>query len=328
MNNQSEVLDDSDSVIGADASRLARFLQIFLLCAGSLVLIAVIALLLHWPIVAFFLLIVVVCLPGVLTTPSMLQMARANRQDSVRKPSSGELLSAWWSESVAVAKVYLWRQSFGWHIRSDSRSPSASLESASGSAIVFVHGFVCNRGLWNPWMARLDQLGVPYVSVNLEPLFGSISDYAAIIESAVRKAQQLAPGKPLLVGHSMGGLASRAWLLTQTGANQRVCAVVTIGSPHRGTLLANGSKTTNGRQMMVGSRWLAELELQERQKRPSGTYQQFLCWYTNTDNIVFPASTALLEGADNRLIPGIGHLALNYHPRVMNETIALARSTE
>ncbi len=328
MNNRSEVPGDSDSVVGADSSRLARFLQFFLLCAGSLILLVAVALLLYWPIAVIVLLIAVVCLPGVLTMPSMLQMARANRHDSVRIPSFGEFLAAWWSESVAVAKVYLWRQSFGWHRRTDSRSPSACSESASGSAIVFVHGFVCNRGLWNPWMARLDQLGVPYVSVNLEPLFGSISDYAAIIESAVRKAQQLAPGKPLLVGHSMGGLASRAWLLTHTGANQRVCAVVTIGSPHRGTLLANGSKTTNGRQMMVGSRWLAELEQQERQQRPSGTYQQFLCWYTNTDNIVFPASTALLEGADNRMIPGIGHLALNYHSRVMQETIALARSTE
>jgi hypothetical protein len=28
------------------------------------------------------------------------------------------------------------------------------------------------------------------------------------------------------------------------------------------------------------------------------------------------------------MIPGIGHLALNYQSRVMQETIALARSTE
>lgn len=312
-----------DSVIGSTSSRLASFLQRFLMSFGCLALLAIVVLALYWPIALIVVVVMIVCLPGMLTIPSTLQMARANRHDSVKRPSRGQLFTAWWSESLAVAKVYLWRQSFAWN-----RHQDCSLESlASGSAIVFVHGFVCNRGLWNPWMSRLDQLGIPYVSVNLEPLFGSISEYAAIIESAVIRAQQLARGKPLLVGHSMGGLASRAWLLDYPDANQRVMAVVTIGSPHRGTRLADGSKTTNGRQMMVGSRWLSQLEQQERQQRPVGTYQHFLCWYTNTDNIVFPASTALLDGADNRLIPGIGHVALNYHPRVMQETIAMARST-
>jgi hypothetical protein len=50
---------------------------------------------------------------------------------------------------------------------------------------------------------------------------------------------------------------------------------------------------------------------------------RFTCWYSNCDNIVFPASTAALEGADNRLMRGVAHVALAFHPQVMRESLAL-----
>jgi hypothetical protein len=50
---------------------------------------------------------------------------------------------------------------------------------------------------------------------------------------------------------------------------------------------------------------------------------RFTCWYSNCDNIVFPASTATLQGADNRLVQGAGHLQLAFRPEVMETTFAL-----
>jgi hypothetical protein len=50
----------------------------------------------------------------------------------------------------------------------------------------------------------------------------------------------------------------------------------------------------------------------------------FTCWYSNCDNVVFPASTATLEGADNRLIAGAGHIDLAFRDDVMAHTFALA----
>ena len=63
---------------------------------------------------------------------------------------------------------------------------------------------------------------------------------------------------PMLVCHSMGGLAARAWLRDADPA--RVHRIVTIGTPHRGTWLARFGRTVNGRQMRMGGEWLRKLE--------------------------------------------------------------------
>ena len=78
--------------------------------------------------------------------------------------------------------------------------------------LVLVHGFVCNRGLWNPWLPRLRAAGVPCIAVNLEPVFGSDRRLRAADRAAVQRVTQATGRPPLLVAHSMGGLALRAWL--------------------------------------------------------------------------------------------------------------------
>ena len=50
---------------------------------------------------------------------------------------------------------------------------------------------------------------------------------------------------------------------------------------------------------------------------------RFTCWYSNTDNIVFPTSTAALPGADNRLVRGAAHVQMAFLPEVMTATLAL-----
>jgi hypothetical protein len=95
--------------------------------------------------------------------------------------------------------------------------------------------------------------------------------------------------------------------------------VVTIGSPHRGTWLGRFAHSPNGHEMNLGSNWLKQLERDE----PPGSHDGFTCWYSNCDNIVLPASTAMLPGADNRLAAGQAHVAMAFDPVVMEETLAL-----
>jgi triacylglycerol esterase/lipase EstA (alpha/beta hydrolase family) len=116
----------------------------------------------------------------------------------------------------------------------------------------------------------------------------------------------------------MGGLAARAWL-RQAGAGPRVAHVVTIGSPHHGTLLARFARRTNTRQMRTGSAWLQELAGATAAPAPVA----FTCWYANCDNIVFPPSTATLAGADNRLVRGAAHVDLAFQREVIEGTFAL-----
>lgn len=304
-------------------SQLARLQQVGVLLAGLVSLAGVVG---WWPLgwVAWL----AACLPwgayaGVLAL-ELLTVPWVHGDDPAPRPRPSELLRAWWQESVAAPAVFAWRQPFVWRRWPDSDHHTAAANAAdTAGAVVFVHGFVCNRGFWHPWMRALRQRGVPYVSVNLEPVFGPIDNSVPLLEQAVRRAQALSPHPPQLVCHSMGGLVVRAWLAADAANAQRVQRVLTIGTPHHGTWLARFSHLPNGHQMRPHSPWLQALSATEAQQRPAQPYQAFVCWYSNADNVVFPASTATLPGADNRLVRGTAHVALAFHPQVMREALVL-----
>jgi triacylglycerol esterase/lipase EstA (alpha/beta hydrolase family) len=188
--------------------------------------------------------------------------------------------------------------------------------------IVFVHGFVCNRAFWNPWMKKLRAVGVPFIAVNLEPVFGSITDYAPAIEEAVTALERVTAARPIIVAHSMGGLATREWMRLH-GGDDRVSHVVTIGTPHRGTWLARWGRTINSVEMRLESVWLSKLMA----GRADELHAKFTCFYSNCDNIVFPPSTATLPDADNRLVIGRAHVHLAFQADVYNRVIELLDET-
>ncbi|MBC7601929.1 MAG: alpha/beta fold hydrolase [Ramlibacter sp.] len=234
--------------------------------------------------------------------------------DPQGRPGAIELFRAWCGEVVAAPRVFCWRQPFRWRAVPDFLGP---VEGSKRGA-VFIHGFVCNRGFWNPWLVRMRAAGHPFIAVNLEPVFGSIEDYVPIVEDAVERVTQATGMPPVLVCHSMGGLAARAWLRTASSP-ARAHHIVTIGSPHNGTWLGRFSHLKNGREMRLDGAWIRELA----QSALGRKNDAFTCWYSNCDNIVFPVSTATLPGADNRLVTSVAHVDLAFHPRVVNETLAI-----
>ena len=224
------------------------------------------------------------------------------------RPSVRQLIAAWWNEALTAPRVFLWRQPFRATAEPD-HLPLAG--GATTPGVVLVHGFVCNRGLWNPWMRELRVRGVPFVAVNLEPVFGSIDHYVQIIEDAVARVERATGTPVVLVGHSMGGVAIRAWL-ARFDADARVRRVLTIGSPHHGTWLARFGHTINGRQMRLNGAWLAELVLRE----PPARYAKFSCYFGHCDNIVFPAASGTLPHAENIHVPGTAHVHMTFNPAV------------
>jgi pimeloyl-ACP methyl ester carboxylesterase len=243
-----------------------------------------------------------------------------NKGDPAPQPTWKELLGAWMGETCAAPQVFCWRQPFRANAIPDHLSPQAAVQGRRG--VVFVHGFFCNRGFWTPWLNRLQGSGHAFIALNLQPLFGSIDDYAPQIDDAVQQITRATGLPPLLVCHSMGGLAARAWL-KRMKAEARVHHVVTIATPHRGTWLARFGHGHNSRQMRPLSDWQAQLD----HEMPVDRHAMFTCWYSNCDNIVFPTSTATLPGADNRLVRGAAHVQLAFLPTVMNATLALLDGT-
>lgn len=239
-------------------------------------------------------------------------MQRLNRSDGVPLATGRQLLRAWWCEVGAALRVFCWRQPL-W----SSKQPDWLPEQPNGRrGVVLVHGLMCNRGLWLPWLARLRAADHAHVAVNLEPVAASIDTYVDAIEDAVQRVTSATGLPPVLICHSMGGLAARAWLRAGN-ADERVHRVFTLGTPHCGTWLARFSQLENGRQMRMHSLWLKSLVAQE----PRARARMFVSWYSNCDNIVFPASVAALPGAQHRFVSGVAHLHLALSEQVMQSCL-------
>jgi triacylglycerol lipase len=235
-------------------------------------------------------------------------MHRINRHDRAPRARPGQLVVAWWGEVLGATRVFGWRQPF--------RSAAFPDQVPEGrtTGVVFIHGFVCNRGLWNPWLRYLSAQGIPFVAVNLEPVFGSIDDYVPIVESAIRRIELATGRPPLVVAHSMGGLALRRWWV-EAGNEDRVAHAITIGTPHQGTWLARLALSPNVRQMRQHSPWLRSLAARE----PAGRGQRMTCFYGHCDNIVFPASAACHPGAKLRHLPAVAHVHMADRPEPWRE---------
>ena len=236
-----------------------------------------------------------------------LLVARLNRLDPAPAASRGQWLRAWWAECLSAPRVFLWQQPF----RSRLWPDHLPAEAGGRRGVLLVHGFVCNRGLWNRWLQRLTAQGVPFVAVDLEPVFGSIDDYRPRIDAAVARLQACTGLPPLVVAHSMGGLAVRAWR-AQPGQAGRLAHLITLGTPHQGTWMARWGFVPNTVQMRIGGAWL--LALQAAEARLGLTAIGITCFYSHCDNIVCPASTAMLAGADNRHLGGVAHVHMVDHP--------------
>ena len=294
---------------------LARFLQLAILCILTFAIASFWFLWGHSPHLAFAGLFFTLFLYVPILGCQFLAVRSLNRGDPVPQASWMQLMQAWWGEVIQVPAIFFWRLPFFWNqIPDQANSPFAH---RGRRGVVFIHGFICNRGIWTPWLGHVKKHKRAFVALNLEPVFGSIEDYVGLIDRAVQQVTLDTGMPPLVICHSMGGLAVRAWL-RRANADQRVHHIVTIGSPHRGTWLGRFSFMKNGRQMSLSNDWLRQLEADE----PPDRYTLFTCYYSNCDNIVFPASRATLAGADNRLITGTAHVALAFDQTVMSESLA------
>lgn len=232
----------------------------------------------------------------------------ASRHDALAPASARALWRAWLVECVTGLRVFCVQQAFRHRSEPDFLPPASAQR-----GVLLIHGLVCNRGLWNSWLRALRERGIPVLAPSVEPPFGLIDTWAPAIDAAVRRLHA-ATGQPvLIVAHSMGGLAVRAWL-RQGGDPALVQRVVTVGSPHRGTWLARFGLSPNARQLQLDSPWLRALARDEAAAPPG---VPFTCYFSDCDNLVFPPSIAMLPGADNRLLRGWAHLDLLDAPELL-----------
>lgn len=189
--------------------------------------------------------------------------------------------------------------------------------------ILVAHGYMTNRGYFRPLVRGLEAAGIgPIFVPNFRAVFSNIETYADELERQIeRLATRSGHGRVILVCHSMGGLAAREYIRRRGGG--RIARLVTIASPHHGTVVAYLGVGKNGTQMRRGSDFLAALEESERRHPPGiGATSVYSCH----DNLVVPQDTSRLPWARNVALPGLGHIDIIGSKQLLDVLLAELRA--
>jgi pimeloyl-ACP methyl ester carboxylesterase len=187
--------------------------------------------------------------------------------------------------------------------------------------VILVHGVLVNDGVWFGFRRHLIRQGIGGVyTVNYGPPYADIERFAEQLGAKI-DAVCAATGarRVVLVGHSMGGLVSRAYVRRFGAAH--VDRMLTIGTPHHGSVLAWSYPGRCLAQMRPGNSWLVELNRDEGRPPPI----PITCLWSRHDSMVAPQASSELAGAENVALVGIGHNALLNDAQVMECAILALR---
>jgi triacylglycerol lipase len=121
------------------------------------------------------------------------------------------------------------------------------------STIVLAHGILGFAELipgfsfinyFNGVQKHLERQGHVVIAPAVNPI-GSIETRARELVNKVLQSPKVGTGMHV-IAHSMGGLDTRQALATNTDFRQRIVTLVTIGTPHRGSKVANAVMKTAG----------------------------------------------------------------------------------
>ena len=198
--------------------------------------------------------------------------------------------------------------------------PSPGSDNTSDVAVLLVHGFFANAGCWCKFKLELQSQNIQALySLNLDPIFANIDDYADQLAQRVRQVcSHSGQSKVVLVGHSMGGLVCRAY--ARKYGVEAIRQIITLGSPHHGTVLAYLLGGVNVKQMRPQNAWLSKLNAAVIDI-PQTTL------FSLHDNIIAPQNSSKLPGAQEIVLTGIGHLSMVFSSELAGQVSVLIKKS-
>lgn len=238
--------------------------------------------------------------------------------------------AVWWSVHLATYPWGLLREdhepSDRYHLRGLAPAQRGMLHhniEAAGTPILLVHGIIDNHAIFRVLKRRLRRKGFgTVVTVNYSPTTNDIRQAAVALAAEVEALVALTGYERMhVVGHSLGGLIAR-YYAQRLGGDERVHTLVTLGTPHCGSLHAHLLPVRIGRQLRPGSDLMTELELPARNCRT-----RFVAYWSDFDQVIVPHSSARLDHPDlnarNIPIHNVGHLAIPRQGGVAHEIVGL-----
>jgi triacylglycerol lipase len=190
---------------------------------------------------------------------------------------------------------------------------------AAGTPILLVHGLVDNRSVFAVLRRGLRRRGFGRVlGFNYSPLTTDVRVAAALLSAHIEAlCAETGYERLHVIGHSMGGLVAR-YYVQRLGGDERVHTLVTLGSPHNGTLPARLLPHRLAGQLRPGSDVIRELAAPAASCRT-----RFLAVWSDLDQMMLPKTAARIEHPDliarNLLVRGVGHMSLPINRRAVHE---------
>jgi triacylglycerol esterase/lipase EstA (alpha/beta hydrolase family) len=184
--------------------------------------------------------------------------------------------------------------------------------------VLLLHGVGCNAGVWSGFRRHLAACGIgPVYALSYGPPLASIDCFAdQVAQKIAGIAAATGAAQVVLVGHSMGGLVARAYLRKYGG--KKVRRLITIGTPHHGSMHAWLMAGASLAQMRPKNAWLADLN-GNVDSADGVPVVSIWSWH---DSMVTPQTSSRIDWGDNIVLTGVAHNALLDDPDVWAKVVA------
>ena len=156
------------------------------------------------------------------------------------KPIFRGVITAMMAEAIAVMSYPL-----AWFMGTSSK--------ATGVPVLMVHGLFHNASAWFIFSRRLKRAG--FENLHTYQYNSFTKNFSQAVDGCGKKLDTLFGDRPdgrvILIGHSLGGLVCRK-VAGNSLYRERVAAMVTLGSPHKGSELALFGGNTMARDLIPG----------------------------------------------------------------------------
>jgi triacylglycerol esterase/lipase EstA (alpha/beta hydrolase family) len=186
--------------------------------------------------------------------------------------------------------------------------------------VILVHGLYHNSSAWLFFARRLARRG--YTDLHTVSYNSFKVDYDQIVERIEQKIGDIQAERPpgmraILIGHSLGGLAIRGWL-SKSGNAGRALAVVTLGTPHKGSKVAGLGVGSLARSLMHRGRLIKKIEAEDKPPPCPA-----LSLFTPVDNMVIPAENLHIDvpGWREKCMEPVSHVAMLYSSEAVEASV-------
>ena len=176
--------------------------------------------------------------------------------------------------------------------------------------VLLLHGLSDTQAIFSRMAVHLSQQGYAVFSLDFQPANASMGLEPLAEQVANYVSSHLPTKHPFdVVGFSMGGIVGR-YYIQRLGGMQRVQRLITIASPHQGTLSAYTSTRLGSVQMRPNSPFLEGLN----QDIAMLEELNFTSIWTPLDLMILPAHSSQISVGKNVQIPILTHTGMVTHP--------------